>query len=160
LNTPLGRYNRSLSTLVSDCRSSAPKTDYTRFVYISADIYMYIIYMYINIYIYTSSAVNQHVTTRQQAADPARKTRLFPMSYQNNKHVIRLARSKPHIQILALSRLTQSNTVRILNNDRSSISFEHFLRARQRTAKQDKRKKRERAMDAIMRDRISCRVER
>jgi len=97
--------------------------------------------------------------TRQQAGDPARRTRLFPMSYQN-KHVIWLARSKPHIQILALSRLTQSNTVRILNNDRSSIPFEHFLRARQRTAKQDKRKKRERAMDAIMRDRISCRVER
>jgi len=51
-----------------------------------------------------SSALNQHVTTRQQAADPARRTRLFAMSYQNNKHVIRLVRSKPHIQILALSR--------------------------------------------------------
>jgi len=64
-----------------------------------------------------SSAVNQHVTTRQQAADPARRTGLFPTSYQNNKHVIRLARSKPHIQILALSPLPQSNTVRILNNE-------------------------------------------
>jgi len=68
-------------------------------------IYIYIyVYIYICIHIYVY-AINQHVTTRQQAVDPARRTRLFAMSYQNNKHVIRLARSKPHIQILALSRL-------------------------------------------------------
>jgi len=110
LNTPLRRHNRSLSTLVSDCRSSAPKTTTTPGLFTYPPIY-------------TSSAVNQYVMTRQQAADPARRTRLFPMSYQNNKHVIRLARSKPlytDIQIYTDSRsfeipLPQSNTVRILN---------------------------------------------
>jgi len=33
----------------------------------------------------------------------------FPMSYRNNKHVVRQARSKPHIQILALSRIFSHN---------------------------------------------------
>jgi len=54
---------------------------------------------------WTSLAANQYVTARQQAADPARRTRFFPMSYLNNKHVVRLARSKPYIQILALSKI-------------------------------------------------------
>jgi len=51
---------------------------------------------------YTSSAVNQHVTTVDNKP-LIRLEGLFPMSYQNNKHVIRLARSKPHIQILDVS---------------------------------------------------------
>jgi len=115
LNTPLRGYNRSPSTLVSDCRPSAPKTTATPGLFTYPPMY---IYMYM--YMYMSCAVNQHVTTRQRAADPARRTRLFPTFYQNNKHVIRLARSKPHIQILVLSRLlSRDQTPRILNMNQS-----------------------------------------
>jgi len=90
-----------------------------------------------------SCAVNQHVTTRQQAADSARRTRLFPTSYQNNKHIIRLARSKRHIQILALSRLLCHNqtrweslthtyathiTLRSINHNRCPFFYPYYVR--------------------------------
>jgi len=58
---------------------------------------------------WTSLAANQYVTARQQTAYPARRTRFLPMSYRNNKHVVRQARSKPYIQILALSRIFSYN---------------------------------------------------
>jgi len=88
LNTPLRRYNRSLSTLVSDCCFSASKTTVTPGLFTYPPMY-------------TSSAVNQYVTTRQQAADPARRTRLFQRFYPNNKHIVLLARSKTYTQTLA-----------------------------------------------------------
>jgi len=87
LNTPLRRY-RSLSTLVSDYRLCAPKTTVTPGLFTYPPMY-------------TSSAVNQYVTTRQQAADPARRTRLFQRFYPNNKHIVLLARSKTYTQLAA-----------------------------------------------------------
>jgi len=56
---------------------------------------------------YISLAVNQDVTARQQIAYPARRTRFFPLSYQNYKYVVRQACSK--LYILALSRIFSYN---------------------------------------------------
>jgi len=53
------------------------------------------------------------VIARQQAADPARRTRFFPMSYRNNKHVVR--------DLSFENLLLQSNTGRIFNKFRRRL---------------------------------------
>jgi len=56
---------------------------------------------------------DQDVTAKQQAADPARRTRFFPMSYRSNKHVV--------TDLSFENLLLQSNTGRIFNKFRRQL---------------------------------------